>query len=155
MTDRATLFAHEKCSPAEAVHPIQPLLRGTVFPATPRANACPDRAFGSAKQRPPSRQPPWFGTSQKRSARCPDGPGTRGLPPGNGTARSALTTHRARAHNVPGAGPHRTASASGAGLERLRARCPCGGPSVVSVRGLTLRDDRRGDAAALADLAAA
>src|SRR5215471_4912583 len=155
MTDRATLFAHVKCSPAGAVHPIQPLLRGAVFPATPRANACLSPAFGSAKQRPPSRQPPRFGTCQKRSARRPDGPATKGLLPANGTARGALTPHRARAHNAPGAGLHRTASAPGAGLEGTAPEGPAVGRPGVSVRGLILRDDRRGDAAALADLVAA
>src|SRR6266550_1550197 len=116
MTDRATLFAHGKCSPAGAVHPIQPLLRGAVFPATPPANASLGGPVGSAKQRLPGRQPLRFGTRQKRSARRPDGPGTRGLP-GNGTAKSTLTTHRARARGAPGAGPHGTTSAPGAGLE--------------------------------------
>src|SRR6266576_3117375 len=71
MTDRATLFAHEKCSPAEAVHPIQPLLRGAVFPATPPANACLGDPVGSAKQRLPSRQPRRFGTGPKRALTAP------------------------------------------------------------------------------------
>src|SRR5436189_3989701 len=108
MTDRATLFAHVKCSPAGAVHPIQPLLRGAVFPATPPANACLGRPVGSAKQRPPSRPPRGFGTRQKRGAHRPHGPGTRGLLPGKGTARSTLTTYRARAHRAPGTGLHGT-----------------------------------------------
>ena len=100
MTRRATLFAHGKCSPAEGVHPIQPLLRGAVFPATPRANACLGPAFGSAKQRPPGRQPLGFRTRPKGAPRRPDGRGAR---------RPAARERDGREHagNVPGAGPWR------------------------------------------------
>ena len=118
MTDHATLFAHEKCSPAEAVHPIQPLLRGTVFPATPRANAPPGLLVGSAKQRLPSRQPRRLGTHQKGAPAAPMARGTGGLLPGDGAAGSMLTTHRARAHNAPGAGLPGTTSVPGAATRK-------------------------------------
>src|SRR5215475_14199262 len=109
MTRRATLFAHWKYSPAGGVHPIQPLLRGAVFPATPRANARLGAAFGSAKQRLPSRQPRRFGTRQKGAPAAPvtrgtrrtaarerDGAGTRSHRAGHGP-----TTPRARDYTGP------------------------------------------------------
>src|SRR5215469_4487328 len=118
MTRRATLFAHEKCSPAEAVHPIQPLLRGAVFPATPRANARLGPPVGSAKQRPPSRRPLRLGTHQKGAPAVPMTRERKACCPRDRAARSMLTTHRARAHNAPGAGLHVTTSVPGAATSR-------------------------------------
>src|SRR5262249_48136448 len=118
MTRRATLFAHVKCSPAGGVHPIQPLLRGAVFPATPRANARSGPVFGSAKQRPPSRQPLRFGTRQKgaRAARVarergPDarereGTGATAWRTGGGPTTPRAQT--ARDHKRPGRGTKKT-----------------------------------------------
>src|SRR5262249_3729832 len=154
MTRRATLFAHWKYAPAGGVHPIQPLLRGGVFPATPRANACLDPAFGSAKQRPPDRQPLRFGTRQKGgpppwwpgdkgpAVREQDGAGASAPRTGHGP-----TTPRARDCTRPQAPRARDQTGSAPGD-------PVVGRPGVLVRGLILRDDRRGDAAALADLVA-
>src|SRR5215831_6628286 len=75
--------------------------------------------------------------------------------PGNERPAARERDSQGRAHNAPGTGPQRTASAPGAGLEGTAPGGPAVGRPGVSVRGLILRDDRRRDAAALADLVAA
>src|SRR5215472_1000409 len=146
MTRRATLFAHGKCSPAEAVHPIQPLLRGRVFPATPRANACRGGPGAGAAWRP----------RQHKAAAAK--PGSRGrleiVSAGRlgDREKGPIATPMAQAPRRPGAG--RGAPGDGARKHTPRAR-DCRFREVrqeVLVRGLVLRDDRRGDTAALADL---
>src|SRR6266487_2596013 len=79
-----------------------------------------------------------------------------GSGPGNASRSDTYPAGRCPCKR-PGAGPHKRAArrvpnTSGAGLRGFRARRSSYGPPGASVRGLILCDDRRGDAATLADL---